>query len=79
MASRSAALEQADRGQHPGVRLGARDIVSVEPLVEADRGVYLLHERGRAALEVTAPQIDAARARGALRGCRSRPGPEQGR
>ena len=56
IASRSAALRMPTVGEHAGVRLRPRDIVSVEPLVEADRGVNLLHQRCRAALEMAAPQ-----------------------
>ena len=42
--------------EHRRVRLRPRDVLRVQPLVEADRGVYLLHERRRALGEVTAPE-----------------------
>ena len=46
--------------EHRRVRLRPRDVLRVQPLVEADRGVYLLHERRRALGEVTAPESDCA-------------------
>ena len=69
--------EQPDLGQHAGVRPGTREILSVEPLVEADRGVYLLHQRGRPALEMAAPQIDPARPRVPLLGAAHGPARRQ--
>ena len=39
--------------------LEARDVLGAEPLVEADGGVYLLHDRGRARRETAAPHLVA--------------------
>jgi hypothetical protein len=44
-------------GQHPGMRLRARDIVIGEAFVEIDGDVYLLHDPGGAALEAPAPHL----------------------
>ena len=52
--------QDADLGEHRGVRLRPRDVLSVQPLVEADRRINLLHERRRAAPEMAAPQSDGA-------------------
>ena len=68
-------IEQAHGGQHAGMRRRARDVVRVEPLVEADRGVNLLHQGRRAALEMAAPEVHAAWPRGRLGRACSRPGP----
>ena len=42
--------------EHSRVRHGAGDVLDVEPLVEADRGINLRHQRSGVACEVSAPQ-----------------------
>jgi hypothetical protein len=39
--------DDALRGEHGGMRLRSADILRGQSLVEADRGVYLLHDLGR--------------------------------
>ena len=43
--------------QHCGVRLRAPDVLRRQCLVEADRGVYLLHDLGRGLGEASAPHL----------------------
>lgn len=57
-------IEQANRREHAGMCYGARNVVSVQPLVEPDRSVNLLHQWCRAAFEVAAPKTDTAWWRG---------------
>ena len=43
--------------QHGGVRLGRADVVGRQRLVEADGGVYLLHDLGRRHGEAASPHL----------------------
>ena len=52
--------DDAGRGQHPGMRPRAREVVSRQPLVEPDRRINLRHQRCRVRLEMPAPQSAAA-------------------
>ena len=52
--------------QHGGMRQRARDVLALQPAVEADRGVDLLHDRGRAGGEAAAPLGIGARRIGQL-------------
>ena len=45
------------RGQHGGVRAGARQVLGRKPFVESDGGVYLLHDGSGAAFETSAPHL----------------------
>ena len=47
--------DDAGRGKHRGMRLGRKNVVAPEALVEVDGGVYLLHDRGGARCETAAP------------------------
>ena len=43
--------------EHGGVRLGRADVVGCQRLVEADGGVYLLHDLGRRHGEAASPHL----------------------
>jgi len=47
--------QDAGRAEHGDMRLGSQNIVMPEPLVEADGGVYLLHDGGGARGETATP------------------------
>ena len=49
--------------EHVRMRAGACDILFGQPLVEIDRGVYLLHQRGGTAREAPAPHLVCAHRR----------------
>ncbi len=55
MAARVVFADDALLGQHRGVRLRGADVLRGQTLVEADGGVYLLHDLGGRGRETAAP------------------------
>ena len=49
------ARDDALAGEHRGMGLGRRDVLPVEPVVEADRGIDPAHHIGRSRREASAP------------------------
>ena len=49
------ALDDADMGEHGGVSAAAGDVLAPQLAIEADRGIYVLHDDGGSAGEAAAP------------------------
>ena len=49
------ALDDADMGEHGGMGAAAGDVLAPQLAIEADRGIYVLHDDGGSAGEAAAP------------------------